>query len=219
MKHQHSYAKLAFCFRNVAVQILSREDFAAWRNDAQVLERDGHGDKVLRLADGTFLKLFRRKSWLSKTAFYSPARRFADNAAALQLLGIPCPKVIRLYRMSAPYRSVVHYQPLAGETLRHLLQKDGTLDQQKLFIRLAEFITQLHASGVYFRSLHMGNIVLTPSNNFGLIDISDMRCLGRPLSRRLRNRNYQHLLRYDSDWALANPEARLLFTADTRPAL
>jgi len=178
---------------------------------AQVLEQDSHGEKVLYLADGTFLKLFRRKSWLSKTAFYPPAKRFADNAVALQNLGIPCPRVIQLYRLSGPYRSVVHYHPLPGETLRQLLHRKMDLNQLELFARLAEFITHLHDSGVYFRSLHMGNIILTPDNEFGLIDISDMRCLGRPLSRRMRDRNYQHLLRYRSDWALADPHIATLF--------
>ncbi len=193
------------------MQPLSKEQYDAWRSDAQVLEKDGHGEKVLRLDDGTFLKLFRRKSWLSKTAFYPPARRFADNASELQRLGIPCPTVIQLYRLSHPYRSVVHYAPLAGETLRHLLQKNPDLDQLELFARLAEFITHLHELGVYFRSLHMGNIVLTPDDQLGLIDISDMRCLGRPLSRWMRDRNYQHLLRYESDWEMVNPSVGTLF--------
>lgn len=198
------------------MQLLSREQYDTWRSDAQVLEKDGHGEKVLRLADGTFLKLFRRKSWLSKTAFYPPAKRFADNAEALHKLGIPCPRVIQLYRLSSPYRSVVHYEPLAGQTLRQLLGSDTGLDQLELFARLAEFITQLHELGVYFRSLHMGNIVLTPDNQLGLIDISDMRCLGRPLSRRMRDRNYQHLLRYESDWAQVNPNIGTLFMFKTR---
>ncbi|EZQ18621.1 toluene tolerance protein [Pseudomonas sp. G11-1] len=198
------------------MQPLNREQYDIWRADAQILEKDGHGEKVLRLADGTFLKLFRRKSWLSKTAFYSPAKRFADNAAELQRLGIPCPRVIQLYRMSDPYRSVVHYEPLAGETLRQLLEDDTSLDQLELFARLAEFITHLHDLGVYFRSLHMGNIVLTPDNKLGLIDISDMRCLGRPLPRRMRDRNYQHLLRYESDWALVNPNVGSLFRFNSR---
>lgn len=198
------------------MQLLSREKYDIWRNDAQILEKDSHGEKVLRLADGTFLKLFRRKSWLSKTAFYPPAKRFADNAAELQRLGIPCPQVIQLYRLSAPYRSVVHYQPLAGETLRDLLGKDADLDQLELFARLAEFITHLHELGIYFRSLHMGNIVLTPDNQLGLIDISDMRCLGRPLSRGMRDRNYQHLLRYESDWTQVNPAIGTLFTFRTK---
>src|SRR5690554_8179429 len=98
------------------MQLLSREKYDRWRAGAQVLEQDAYGEKVLRLADGTFLKLFRRKSWLSKTAFHTPAERFADNATELQKLGIPCPRVIQLYRLKTPYRSVVHYEPLAGET-------------------------------------------------------------------------------------------------------
>lgn len=194
------------------MQLLSREKYDRWRAGAQVLEQDAYGEKVLRLADGTFLKLFRRKSWLSKTAFYPPAKRFADNADALQKLGIPCPKVIQLYRLSEPYRSVVHYHPLEGVTLRQLLSNDERIDQLKLFARLAEFITHLHDSGVYFRSLHMGNIVLTPDDRFGLIDISDMRCLGRPLSRQMRKRNYRHLLRYEIDWQKVSPQATALFT-------
>lgn len=198
------------------MQPLSREQYDLWRQGAEVLEKDGHGEKVLRLADGTFLKLFRRKSLLSKTAIYPPARRFADNAAELERLGIPCPKVLELYRLSEPYRTVVHYEPLPGQTLRQLLSSDTTLDQLELFARLAEFITHLHELGVYFRSLHMGNIVLTPDNEFGLIDISDMRCLGRPLSRRMRDRNYQHLLRYESDWGMVNPDIGTLFMFKSR---
>ena len=198
------------------MQPLSREQYDLWRQGAEVLEKDGHGEKVLRLADGTFLKLFRRKSLLSKTAIYPPARRFADNAAELECLGIPCPKVIELYRLSEPYRTVVHYEPLPGQTLRQLLSSDTTLDQLELFARLAEFITHLHELGVYFRSLHMGNIVLTPDDRFGLIDISDMRCLGRPLSRRMRDRNYQHLLRYESDWGMVNPDIGTLFMFKSR---
>ena len=194
------------------MQLLSREKYDRWRAGAQVLEQDAYGEKVLRLADGTFLKLFRRKSWLSKTAFYPPAKRFADNADALQKLGIPCPEVIQLYRLSEPYRSVVHYHPLEGVTLRQLLSNDEHIDQLKLFARLAEFITHLHDSGVYFRSLHMGNIIQTPDNRFGLIDISDMRCLGRPLSRQMRKRNYRHLLRYEIDWQKVSPQATALFT-------
>ena len=199
------------------MQPLSRKQYDIWRTDAQVLEKDGHGEKVLRLTDGTFLKLFRRKSWSSKTAFHPPAKRFSENAAELQRLGIPCPHVIQLYQMRDPYRSVVHYKPLAGETLRQLLHDHTNLDQLELFARLAEFITHLHDLGVYFRSLHMGNIVLTPTNELGLIDISDMRCLGRPLSRRMRDRNYQHLLRYEEDWAMVNPSISTLFMFSKTP--
>lgn len=193
------------------MQSMSSEQFAAMRMNAEVIEKDGHGEKVLRLTDGTYLKLFRRKSWFSKTVFFPPAERFAKNASELEQLGIPCPRVIQLYKLSNPYRSVVHYQPLEGTTLRQLLNEQPSLEQLELFGMLGEFITNLHELGVYFRSLHLGNIVLTPAGNLGLIDISDMRCLGKPLPNRLRNRNYRHLLRYQNDWALVDPSVKIFF--------
>lgn len=195
---------------------LDAAQYDLWRSNAKVLEQDQYGVKVLRLADGTFLKLFRRKRWLSKSTFYPPAKRFADNAAKLEQLSIPCPRVLQLYRLTSPYRSVVHYEPLPGTTIRDLLTEQPERDQLELFFRLAEFITRLHDLGVYFRSLHMGNIVLTPDNEFGLIDISDLRCLGKPLSRWMRNRNYQHLLRYEEDWRLVNPNVNPLIMFNKR---
>ncbi|MEH6564959.1 MAG: lipopolysaccharide kinase InaA family protein [Halopseudomonas sp.] len=177
-----------------------------------MLEEDRFGPKVLRLADGTFLKLFRRKSWFSKTLLFPPAKRFADNAVALQQRKIPCPKVISLYRMRTPYRSVVHYEPLAGDTLRDLLSQYTGHQHLELLAKLATFITTLHDKGVYFRSLHLGNIILTPDKKFGLIDISDMRCFNRPLSRRMRARNYQHLLRYEQDWSTVGFDVKRLFS-------
>ncbi|WP_150299581.1 protein kinase family protein [Pseudomonas profundi] len=195
------------------MQPLDLAQYESWRANAEVLEKDRYGEKVLRLADGTFLKLFRRKSWFSKTAFYPPAKRFADNATELQRLNVPCPRVLQLYRLDNPYRSVVHYEPLPGLTLRQLLKLTQPPGQPELFARLAEFITHLHELGVYFRSLHMGNIVLTPEDQFGLIDISDMRCLGRPLSQQMRARNYRHLMRYEEDWAMASSGVKALFAA------
>lgn len=193
------------------MQILTTEQYTFWREKAQVLEQDYYGEKVLLLADGTMLKLFRRKTWLSKTAFFTPAKRFATNAKELQRRDIPCPVVIKLYRMKHPYRSVVHYFPLAGNTLRQLLRGGYQTEQEALFKKLAQFITALHDLGVYFRSLHMGNIVLTPNGDLGLIDISDMRCFRNPLSRRLRNRNYHHLLRYKEEWATVPEHIQTLF--------
>lgn len=192
------------------MQALDAAQYDLWRREADVLEQDEYGVKVLRLADGTFLKLFRRKRWLSKNTFYPPAKRFAVNAAKLQRLGIPSPRVLQLYRLAEPYRSVVHYDPLPGTTIRDLLPDLSEQEQLVLFSRLARFITHLHDTGVYFRSLHLGNIVLTPDNELGLIDISDLRCLGRPLSRWMRDRNYQHLIRHETDWSLVSPNVSAL---------
>ncbi|UAW99099.1 toluene tolerance protein [Halopseudomonas nanhaiensis] len=181
------------------MRLLTQETFDGMRHGAQVIEEDYYGEKVLLLEDGTYLKLFRRKSWLSKTAFFPPAKRFAANARELARRNIPCPKVIAVYRLESPYRSVVHYRPLLGSTLRNLLDAAEENQQHELLSGLGTFIEQLHQGGVYFRSLHFGNIVITPEGRLGLIDISDMRCLNRPLPVGMRRRNYEHLMRYSED--------------------
>lgn len=173
------------------------------RADATVLERDRHGEKVLKLGDGSYLKLFRRKRLISSAAWYPYAQRFADNAIALAQRGIPCPRVIGVFRISDIARDAVHYWPLAGQTLRQLIQQGKASD--RLREQLFGFVEHLHAAGVYFRSLHLGNIVLTPQQEFGLIDIADLRTQTRPLFDYQKRRNLKHLLRDNSDSAWLRP--------------
>ena len=45
-------------------------------------------------------------------------------------------------------------------------------------------------------------MILTPSGEYGLIDLSDLRTRPTALSRALRKRNFKHLLRYKKDLAL-----------------
>lgn len=54
---------------------------------------------------------------------------------------------------------------------------------------LADFVRTLFDRGIYFRSLHLGNIVRTPDGTLGLIDITDIRTFPIPLPRLMRKRN------------------------------
>lgn len=174
---------------------LSKEGYLTLREGAKVIEADGHGDKVLLLADGTYLKLFRLKRLFS-TALFSPySKRFAKNAVKLAKLGIPTVTTIETYRIPSIRRTAVHYSPLTGATLRKL---SGGIDLM-LADKLGKFIRELHDKGIYFRSLHLGNIVLTPENRLGLIDISDMKIYRQPLTKDQRLRNFQHSARYQED--------------------
>lgn len=179
------------------MQALDCGRYMALREGAQVLEADGSGDKVLRLQDGSMLKLFRRKRLFTSAAWYPYAKRFADNCNRLAARGIPCPKVTGLYRISEIERDAVHYAPLPGHTLRQLIGQEAA--SSALQRQLGSFIAHLHETGVYFRSAHLGNIVLTPEGTLGLIDIADLRFYRRPLSRSLRERNFKHMLRYPQD--------------------
>jgi hypothetical protein len=187
------------------MQALEHCDYLALREGAKVIEADSHGDKVLLLPDGSYLKLFRRKRLLTSAAIWPYAQRFANNTKALQSKGIPCPTIIALYRIAAIQRDAVHYAPLPGQTLRQVIQQES--DSESLRSQLGAFVAKLHACGIYFRSLHLGNIVLTAEKTLGLIDIADMQCLRWPLFKGQRIRNFQHMLRYnvDKQWLFADP--------------
>ena len=164
---------------------------------AKVLEADSFGAKVYLLQDGKILKLFRRKRWFSSALLRPYSRRFIDNAAKLEKLGVPTLKVTHFYSLDQPGMTAVLYRPLPGETLRQITQKPDFSWQQSM-PALIELIRSLHQSGIYFRSLHLGNIVVTPENKLGLIDVADMRFIKGPLSNSLKKRNIQHFARYIS---------------------
>ena len=179
------------------MQALDHARYLEMVQGAEVLEADGTGPKVLRLTDGSMLKLFRRKRVISSAAWYPYARRFANNCLTLANRAIPCPHVRTVYRIAQIARDAVHYDPLAGKTLRQLLGDAASDDQLRM--QLGRFIARLHETGVYFRSAHLGNVVLTPEGHLGLIDIADMKTYRRPLRRQLRLRNFKHMLRYPQD--------------------
>ncbi len=169
---------------------------------AKTIEEDGLGIKVARLGSGDFLKLYRRKRLLSSDLWDLPAQRFADNARGLLRLGVIAPTVLDVLMISERRLSAVLYQPLPGDTLRNRLRQLDAGQRPALVRRFGTFLGELHQLGVYFRSLHLGNVLLLPDDSFGLIDLSDMKLESRPLAPWKRRRNLQHILRYaeDIDW-------------------
>lgn len=168
--------------------------------DAVILSDDKYGKKVLELNDHTIIKLFRVKRLFSQATFYSPARYFANNAQRLNQLNIPTINVIDLYKIKSIKRTAVHYQQLKGITVREYLYHSP--DDNGFLINLGKFLAHLHYLGIFFRSAHFGNIIFTPENTFGLIDISDMKIYKSPLNRNKRLRNLKHIFRLKEDLQL-----------------
>lgn len=181
------------------MKTLSHNEYLLLRKDAKVIEKDSFGDKVLLREDGRFIKLFRRKRLVSSALFYPYAQRFADNAEKLAKLGIPSPTVIAVYRMPSIKRDMVYYQPLEGQTVRQVYQSTNPPEyfRQNLF----EFINHVQDLGIFFRSMHLANIIYTPDGKFGLIDFADMKILKKPLNAAQRERNKKHIYRYKADAA------------------
>lgn len=172
---------------------LSNADFERLTSDAQILEQNLHGTKVLLRPDGRVVKLFRIKRLLSLALIYPYSLRFQRNAVRLRELGICAPEVEQLFFCPAVRRHGVVYPLLAGRTLEQRAS-DGEVDPD-LLSKVAAFIARLHEKGIYFRSLHPGNILIDDQGDFSLIDVADLRFRRKPLSLDLRVRNFKHMLR------------------------
>ncbi len=176
---------------------LHRDSYEQMISGATVISRDLYGDKVLKLLDGRMAKLFRLKRKFSSALVYPYAKRFERAARKLRKLNIPSVHVIDIFRVKSIARDMVLYNPLEGKTLREVLESSENKDV--LLKNLAIFLAKLHDKGIYFRSIHFGNIILLSNGKFGLIDISDLRISLSSLRLQKRIRNFKHMLRYKED--------------------
>lgn len=178
------------------MRIVTAQELERWLANGRVLEADARGPKVVALDNGALLKIFhtRRNRLLAK--LQPAAKRFALNARRLHKLGIPAPAVIEVFWLDRSQGlSACIYQPLPGDSVEQMYLQDAA-GVVKILPDISAFIRTLHKSGIYFRSLHLGNIIQLPDESFGLIDILDMQFKRSPLSSWLIKRNFDHLRRY-----------------------
>jgi tRNA A-37 threonylcarbamoyl transferase component Bud32 len=127
------------------------------------------------------------------------AQRFVRNAARLAERGFTTVEVLDRAYCPPLKRHVITYRPVPGRTLRDRLQDLPEKVPHHLALA-ASFIASLHEKGVYFRSLHFGNLIVPSEGEvLGLIDVADMTFRSRPLPVRLRVRNFSHLARRRED--------------------
>ncbi len=178
------------------IETVTADAYTELVQNSKVLEKDGHGEKVLLTDEGQIIKIFRRKKLLSTALFFPYAMRFAANARRLLQRDIPTVTVTRVGRCLHPKRDLLWYQLLAGETMREHCQQQPAA---AIIPTLGSFVANLHRQGVLFRSLHWGNIIVQPDRSLGLIDIADLKIYHRPLTLNQRARNFRHMLRYPTD--------------------
>ena len=171
---------------------ISTTEIDRLRAGARVLELDGRGEKVLLTPDNRIIKLFYPRRRFSSAHIYPYAFRFWNNARHLKARGITTVQCQQLRHDRASKRHLITYPLLPGTTLRDCMNA-GDCGQQQLK-QLAAFMARLHAKGILFRSIHLGNILVLEDGEFGLIDIADMSVRRWPLGLFRRARNFRHLL-------------------------
>lgn len=184
---------------------LSKSEYESWLTEHELVEKDRHDPKVLRCSNGDYIKIFRIKHLVSLSRFINPADRFCRNARQLTERGFSTVTPVECWHIPHQQRWAVRYAPVAGENLRNLLAKNALSD--KVIADVGTLIATLHDKGVYFRSLHPGNIILQPDGTLGIIDILDCRFswFGQALGEYRRQRNFTHLFRYPDARSIETP--------------
>jgi len=179
---------------------LTEEEFRILTCDAAVLMSDKNGIKVLQTPERKIIKLYRLKRRFSSALIYPYALRFLRNSLILKKRGIATVDVESVYSVPGIKRDIVIYPKLAGTVLRDALKNSDRDLRKTLLEHFAAFVAALHENGIFFRSIHFGNIVVQPDGTFALIDIGDMRFnFFRGLTLRQRLRNFRHMCRYEND--------------------
>ncbi|WP_312515308.1 phosphotransferase [Stutzerimonas nitrititolerans] len=178
------------------MRIVTAQELESWLVSGKVLEKDTRGPKVVVLENGLFLKIFHTRRHPVLARLWPSASRFQRNTMRLRQIGIAAPDVRDVFWLDASRGlSGCLYTPLPGESIESLHSRSPN-EARELLPALAAFVRKLHNQGVYFRSLHLGNILYLGHSNFGLIDVLDMQFKNRPLSRWLVRRNLAHLTKH-----------------------
>ena len=189
--------KTHYSFFPARMKELSNHEYQNLIKDALILERDRMGGKVLLTPDNNIIKFFRTKKLISSSSIWPYAERFKKNAERLNLIGFSSVNVTETYFIPQQARFAVRYPRLPGKTIREALA-DNPSDPQPME-HVAAFIAKLHNQGVYFRSLHFGNILYLEDGHYALIDVVDTHFQRSNLSLIKRTRNFRHLARYQQD--------------------
>lgn len=175
---------------------LESQAFADLCAQSQVISRHGvYGPKVLKLPSGHYLKVFNPKSGFTKRGLFPKYKTFVRNAEHLARISIPSIEIIQVYYLSHTRAYAVEYAPLEGVDLRSLAVEEPS----KTLEDFIPFLIKLHEKGIYFRGIHLGNVLKLNKGGHGLIDMADLYFSLRPLSIHKRVRNLRHMLNNRDD--------------------
>jgi len=186
--------KIYFYIQKRMFSPISQNKYKSLIEQNKILERDRWGVKVLETDDNRIIKTFRLKRLFSSAYFIPYALRFKWNASRLINKGIASVVVNKIVYCREEQRHVLTYTKAEGQPIKALLEK--TTDNNELLKKLIVFIVKLHNKGIYFRSLHFGNIIVSPKGEFILIDISDIKFFPFKLTVQQRIRNWKHVTKY-----------------------
>ncbi len=178
------------------MQILTDAQLADLVSRSSLLEGEVNKPKVLLDANGYIYKFFYQPDRiLSSRTLFPPFKQFAKNSQTLLKRNIQTVSICDTMTAQDKRFDAIRYQAIEGRDFReHLKQSDN--DDISMIV---DIMAELHHQGVFFRAIHLGNILHRPNGDYALIDISDCWFSFGPLNAFKRARNLAHLMNYHAD--------------------
>ncbi len=174
---------------------LDQQQFVQLCQQGKPLAVGRKGPRLLNLTNGQIIKIFWPRKCLTSDQLYPYAKRFVRNATCLKKAGILAPVVTDIQRVRASRIYLVTYDKILGQDVRDIIEHNDV----NVLSKVAEFIAKLHNGGVFFRGIHLGNVLQCGQQGFALIDIVKVKFYKRAMPFFTRYRNLKHLLTNRND--------------------
>lgn len=170
-----------------------------FKNDAEfnkyIEKADDLGHRKTFHKKNEIIKIFNVRGLISSGFFNTYASRIIKNSLKLKKYDIPSIEITNELVFQYNRRlSGVSYKYIPGTTYRDLSHKI-TMD---MITDLANYISNIHKKGIYFRAMHLDNILLHNKKLF-LIDIAKIHFYPWPLFVFTRARAFRRMIKYQDD--------------------
>ena len=170
-----------------------------FKNDAEfnkfVEKADDLGHRKTFYKKNEIIKIFNVRGYISSGFFNTYASRIIKNSIRLKDYEIPSIEITNELAFQYNKRlSGVSYKYIPGKTYRDL----GNKITKEMITDLAKYISIIHKKGIYFRAMHLGNILLHNKKLF-LIDIAKIHFYPWSLFIFTRARAFRRMIKYQDD--------------------
>jgi hypothetical protein len=170
-----------------------------FKNDAEfnkyIEKADDLGHRKTFHKKNEIIKIFNVRGLISSGFFNTYASRIIKNSLKLKIYDIPSIEITNELIFKYNKRlSGVTYKYIPGTTYRDLSHKIT----MNMITDLANYISNIHKKGIYFRAMHLGNILLHNKKLF-LIDIAKIHFYPWPLFVFTRARAFRRMIKYQDD--------------------
>jgi tRNA A-37 threonylcarbamoyl transferase component Bud32 len=183
----------------VLAQQISETAYQSLVANAQVLKLRRGNPAILLTPDQRIIKHIYQRPWYSSSRIWPYAQRFITSAKQLAKQGILVPEIHARYYYAPERCEILVYSYLNGKSLLTLALENNDTQLQGF----PAFVAKLHRLGIFFRDLHLDNIIVY-NNEYALIDLASVKCYRKSLSLPKRAKNLLKILSKKEDQSTYN---------------